>query len=345
MLARRPRAAVASRRGRPDTRRFDSHPRDASAARARCIGDAFDEVTVPAGERVVSQGDFAYELFAILEGRAQVEQDGNVVATLGPGELCGEIGLLLTGRRTAAIVAETPTEAARALRPELPEPEPPASGVRRARSKPEPRTLHAVGPGLDSQSRPISSVGSCATSSSIAAGSSASPGADGSSTSPATFPGRRSSTWTRTWRPRRGPAAGTRCPTRHLSPGPPREPGSKRGVFVIAYGNMGGAERLWWLLRHFGHDDCAVLDLDGWLGPLRAGDEEIAAATFEARPRSDDTIERRRVGGPARGARRHRRSPTCPVPWRAESDRPGSGPRAGRGERAVERAAARAARR
>ena len=72
------------------------------------MADAFDEVTVPAGEQVVSQGDFAYELFAILEGRAQVEQDGNVVATLGPGELCGEIGLLLTGRRTAAIVAETP---------------------------------------------------------------------------------------------------------------------------------------------------------------------------------------------------------------------------------------------
>ena len=72
------------------------------------LADAFDEVTVPAGEQVVSQGDFAYELFAILEGTAQVEQDGNVVATLGPGELCGEIGLLLTGRRTAAIVAETP---------------------------------------------------------------------------------------------------------------------------------------------------------------------------------------------------------------------------------------------
>jgi len=72
------------------------------------LADSFDDVTVPAGERVVSQGDFAYELFAILEGTAQVEQDGIVVASLGPGELCGEIGLLLTGRRTAAILAETP---------------------------------------------------------------------------------------------------------------------------------------------------------------------------------------------------------------------------------------------
>jgi thiosulfate/3-mercaptopyruvate sulfurtransferase len=54
---------------------------------------------------------------------------------------------------------------------------------------------------------------------------------------------------------------------------------------------MGGAERLWWLLRHFGHDDCAVLDLQGWLGPLRTGAEEIASASFEVRPRGDDTIE------------------------------------------------------
>ena len=62
------------------------------------------------------------------------------------------------------------------------------------------------------------------------------------------------------------------------------------GVFVVAYGNMGGAERLWWLLRHFGHDDCAVLELDAWRGPLRAGEEEIEPANFTPRPREGDTI-------------------------------------------------------
>src|SRR6266487_2514998 len=62
------------------------------------------------------------------------------------------------------------------------------------------------------------------------------------------------------------------------------------GVFVVAYGNMGGPERLWWLLRHFGHDDCAVLELEGWLGPLRAGEENIEPAAFTARPRKGDTI-------------------------------------------------------
>jgi thiosulfate/3-mercaptopyruvate sulfurtransferase len=65
------------------------------------------------------------------------------------------------------------------------------------------------------------------------------------------------------------------------------------GVFVIAYGNGGGPERLWWLLRHFGHDDAAVLagGLDAWLGPLRSGNEEIEPAEFVPGPRTDDTID------------------------------------------------------
>jgi thiosulfate/3-mercaptopyruvate sulfurtransferase len=67
--------------------------------------------------------------------------------------------------------------------------------------------------------------------------------------------------------------------------------GIGKGVFVVAYGSMGGAERLWWLLRHFGHDDCAVLDFAAWHGPLSQGDEEMHPAEFTPRPRSDDTIE------------------------------------------------------
>jgi thiosulfate/3-mercaptopyruvate sulfurtransferase len=63
------------------------------------------------------------------------------------------------------------------------------------------------------------------------------------------------------------------------------------GAFVVAYGNMGGAERLWWLLRHFGHDDCAVIDFDAWHGPLTAGDEQVEQVEFTPRPRTDDTIE------------------------------------------------------
>ena len=64
------------------------------------------------------------------------------------------------------------------------------------------------------------------------------------------------------------------------------------GVFVVAYGSLAGAERLWWLLRHFGYGDCAVLEggLDAWGGELRAGEEEIEPAEFVPRERDDDTI-------------------------------------------------------
>src|SRR3954469_18657687 len=67
--------------------------------------------------------------------------------------------------------------------------------------------------------------------------------------------------------------------------------GSGRDVFVVAYGTMGGAERLWWLLRHFGHDACAVIELDAWHGPLTAGwDPAGPRASFAPRPRAGDTI-------------------------------------------------------
>ena len=59
----------------------------------------------------------------------------------------------------------------------------------------------------------------------------------------------------------------------------------------MAYGDVGGAERLWWVLRHFGHDDCAVIDFGAWRGPLTNGDEEVEALQFEPQPRNDDTIE------------------------------------------------------
>ena len=65
------------------------------------------------------------------------------------------------------------------------------------------------------------------------------------------------------------------------------------GMFVVAYGSMGGAERLWWLLRHFGHDDVAVLadGIDSWLGPLATGEEELEPAVFEPRARTGDTVD------------------------------------------------------
>ena len=67
------------------------------------------------------------------------------------------------------------------------------------------------------------------------------------------------------------------------------------GVFVVAYdqGMNGGAARLWWLLRHFGHEEVAVLagGIQSWAGPLRGGEEAVEPLEFTPRPRGDDTID------------------------------------------------------
>jgi thiosulfate/3-mercaptopyruvate sulfurtransferase len=69
--------------------------------------------------------------------------------------------------------------------------------------------------------------------------------------------------------------------------------GIDAGTRVVAYGTMGGAERLWWLLRHFGHDDCAVLlgGIDDWGGRLETGEAAIERRTFVPRLREGDTID------------------------------------------------------
>jgi CRP-like cAMP-binding protein len=71
---------------------------------AACLRD----VTVEPGEMLTVQGDNAWQLFVIESGEAEVRRDGEVVRTMGPGDVLGEIGLLATGTRTASVVATTP---------------------------------------------------------------------------------------------------------------------------------------------------------------------------------------------------------------------------------------------
>jgi thiosulfate/3-mercaptopyruvate sulfurtransferase len=68
-----------------------------------------------------------------------------------------------------------------------------------------------------------------------------------------------------------------------------RRAGIDSDTLVVAYDEAaeGGAARLWWLLRHFGHDAVTVLDggLHGWRGEggeLRAGEEEVEPGDFNA---------------------------------------------------------------
>lgn len=60
---------------------------------------------VESGKHLVDQGDESYNLFVILDGRAEVYRDGQSVAELGPGDFFGEIGTVGGELRSASVVA------------------------------------------------------------------------------------------------------------------------------------------------------------------------------------------------------------------------------------------------
>jgi thiosulfate/3-mercaptopyruvate sulfurtransferase len=77
-----------------------------------------------------------------------------------------------------------------------------------------------------------------------------------------------------------------------------RRAGISDGSRVVAYDEdgTGGAARLWWLLRHFGHGAAAVLDGGAaeWRaggGPLEPGEAAARAGNFTVRERTDDTAD------------------------------------------------------
>jgi thiosulfate/3-mercaptopyruvate sulfurtransferase len=83
-----------------------------------------------------------------------------------------------------------------------------------------------------------------------------------------------------------------------------RRAGISDDTQVVAYDEAaeGGAARLWWLLRHFGHPDVTVLDggLRGWReegGELRGGDENVEPGDFRARPPTGGTASTEELEG------------------------------------------------
>jgi CRP-like cAMP-binding protein len=83
---------------------FQTLPDDARGKFATWVS----EVSVPAGKHLAEEGEYAYDLFVIKDGKAEVIQDGNTVAELGPGEFFGEMGVLEKAKRNATVVAKTP---------------------------------------------------------------------------------------------------------------------------------------------------------------------------------------------------------------------------------------------
>ena len=66
------------------------------------------EVEIEAGATVIALDDDGTAIYFIEQGEADVvHDDGESNRAVGAGDVIGEIGLLLTGQRTATVVART----------------------------------------------------------------------------------------------------------------------------------------------------------------------------------------------------------------------------------------------
>jgi CRP/FNR family cyclic AMP-dependent transcriptional regulator len=88
-----------------------------SASEVSRIAAVARPVHLAAGHIAVNEGEFAFDVYAIARGGADVWRAGERVATLGPGDFFGEIGVVpdetrrWSRRRGASVIITTPTDA------------------------------------------------------------------------------------------------------------------------------------------------------------------------------------------------------------------------------------------
>jgi CRP-like cAMP-binding protein len=83
---------------------FATLPDQELAAVASCAG----QQEVDAGAMLVREGEFGHCIYAVESGAADVKHDGEKLRSLGPGDVIGEVAVLVAGRRSASVVATTP---------------------------------------------------------------------------------------------------------------------------------------------------------------------------------------------------------------------------------------------
>lgn len=85
----------------------------ASRSELAVIAQQLTRLQVKAGRVLVREGGIGNEFMIMVNGTAEVTQGGRHIATLGPGDLVGEMALLQpqgSGRRNATVTAVTDAE-------------------------------------------------------------------------------------------------------------------------------------------------------------------------------------------------------------------------------------------
>ena len=83
----------------------------ASKAELDAIAAIADEVDLPAGRTLIAEGDSGREFFVLIEGSADVTQEGRSIRELGAGDFFGEIALISKAPRSATITTTSPVRA------------------------------------------------------------------------------------------------------------------------------------------------------------------------------------------------------------------------------------------
>lgn len=68
-------------------------------------------VRVPQGWSMIFESTPSDKAYVLLEGTVDIRKAGETIASVGPGEVVGEIGLLNHQLRSASVIAATPIEA------------------------------------------------------------------------------------------------------------------------------------------------------------------------------------------------------------------------------------------
>jgi CRP/FNR family cyclic AMP-dependent transcriptional regulator len=81
---------------------------DCSRKQLQAVAAATTELDVPGGKVLVREGEHGHEAFVIVEGSATVTRKDQQIATLGAGDVVGELAPLTGGVRTATVIADSP---------------------------------------------------------------------------------------------------------------------------------------------------------------------------------------------------------------------------------------------